>query len=345
MAAKVEQSIKQRTPAGDAIGYERDETNPPSPAIVFFHKGYDPYIAFALWQARATNPQSPVYLLGDRTNDLSFLGVRHLPFERYRGKSREFLNLYQHFSPHELACERLCIERYFHIADFVAREGIGPFIYLDSDVLLLMNLTSLVPVWQQYDLAGTPGLFGACYYHQPGLMEEFCDFILARYRDPAQVEAWRSAWYFPQAGEPRTAVQDMLLSQMFLQRTNVRCLDLRQPRDGVAFNPNFLLTEQECLRVLRHPNRPGVYAEVKGQLARMACLHFGGWSKRFASAFVSWSWPLVRCFFRPNYRRNLKKLIQYYYFGSKFRRSILIAPQGWGGPRLPSAGLGISSKL
>lgn len=301
------------------------ERRHPPPAIIFFHKRYDPYIAFALWQARTTNPQSPVYLLGDQTNDLSFLGIHHVPFGRYPGRSREFIALYEHFSPHELECERLCIERYFHIADFVEQERIGPFIYLDSDVLLLMDLSSFVPAWQEYDIAGTPGLYGACYYRRRGVPREFCEFILERYRDSSQIETWRNDWRSPGPGRPRVPVQDMLLSRMFLEETGLRCLDLCQPRDGIAFNSNFLVTEKQCLPVFRHPTEPGVFAELNGRHVRMACLHFGGWSKRLASGFVDWSWPLVRCFFKPNYRRNLKKLVQYYYFGRALRRRIPFA--------------------
>jgi hypothetical protein len=322
---ETEQSLSDEAPVEVKASGRRGAGGGSNPAIIFFHKGYDPYIAFALWQARRTNPRSPVYLLGDRTNDLAFLGIRHVRFDRYLGRNRDFLGLYQHFSPHELDCERLCIERYFHMADFVEREGIGPFIYLDSDVLLLMDLASFLPAWQTYDVAGAPGLFGMCYYTRPGLVGEFCDFILERYNDAAQIDAWGAGWHAPGPGEQRVAVNDMLLAQMFLKRTGLRYQDLREPRDGVAFNPNFLLSEQECLRVLRHPARPGVYAEMKGQLVQTPCLHFVGWSKRFESAFVDWSWPLVRSFLKPNYRRNLKKLLQHYYFGRKFRTGIPVA--------------------
>src|SRR5712691_2337449 len=126
--------------------------------IIFFHKGYDPYLAFALWQARRTNPHSPIYLLGDKTNELASLGITHVRYDRYPGRRDEFVALYRHFSDHELECERLCFERHFHLADFVQRKRIGPFLYLDSDVLLMMDMMQFLPLWREYDVGGIPGL-------------------------------------------------------------------------------------------------------------------------------------------------------------------------------------------
>src|SRR4051812_19695542 len=114
--------------------------------IIFFHKGYDPYIAFALWQARQTNPETPIFLLGDETNDLSFLGINHVHVRDFPGRNAEFVAGYEHLSLHELSCERLCIERWFHLEAFIRQHGFDEFTYLDSDVLLLTPLASLLAV-------------------------------------------------------------------------------------------------------------------------------------------------------------------------------------------------------
>jgi hypothetical protein len=290
--------------------------------IIFFHKGYDPYIAFALWQARVTNPQSPIYLLGDESNDLSFLGISHVPFERYPGRRDEFIALYRHFSTHELEWERLCFERHFHLADFVKREGIGPFLYLDSDVLLMMNAAQFLPFWRERDAGGIPGLYGSCYYVSASVADNFCSFMIDRYRDGQQIEAWRKAYEQQAPGATSANISDMVLSHMFLERAGLRVLDLREPRDGIAFNTSFLASQTEPVSVAWTSDGNGVCSTVNGQLVRWASLHFLGWSKRYASAFVPWSWPLVRCFLRPNYRRNFKKLVQHAYYGRRFKRSI-----------------------
>jgi hypothetical protein len=290
--------------------------------IIFFHKGYDPYIAFALWQARLTNPQSPIYLLGDKSNDLSFLGIKHVPFERYPGRRDEFVALYRHFSTHELECERLCFERHFHLADFVTRERIGPFLYLDSDVLLMMNLAQFLPFWRERDVGGIPGLYGTCYYDSASVADNFCSFMLERYRDDRQIESWRQAYEHQTPGAVSANISDMVLSHMLLERAGLRSFDLREPRDGIAFNTSFLVSETEPMSVSWTPGGKGVCSIVNEEVIRWASLHFLGWSKRYASAFTTWSAPLGRCFLKPDYRRNLKKLIQHLHYGRRLKRSI-----------------------
>jgi hypothetical protein len=297
--------------------------------ILFFFKGYDPYIAFALWQARQRNPGAPIYLLGDESNDLSLLGIRHVRFRDYPGKRDQLVDAYQHLSVHELECERLCIERWFHLAAFVEQQRMDQFIYLDSDFLLTMGMDSLLPTWREYEVAGIPGFYGACYFGRRQLLGEFCDYVLDLYRDAGQVERWRQAYEFSvrHPGAPAANVSDMLLSEMFLAARNSRCLDLRQPRHGIVFNDNFIRNGEQPLEVFRRAEDEAIYARVDGQMTRLAGLHFIGWSKRLLSAFTGWSRPLVRCFLKPNYRRNMKKLMQHYYFGLRFRRQIAPLPR------------------
>src|SRR5207245_1684853 len=93
--------------------------------------------------------------------------------------------------------------------------------------------------------------------------------------------------------------------------------------------------------VCRGPDGQGVCTVVNGQLLRWASLHFVGWSKRLASAFVPWSPPLLRCFLRPHYRRNIKKLIQHLYFGRRFKRSIPAAPEKCSAGVTPASSPGV----
>lgn len=47
--------------------------------IIFFYHGFEPCLAFTLWQARQTNPHSQVDLLGHGANNLNSLGINHAP--------------------------------------------------------------------------------------------------------------------------------------------------------------------------------------------------------------------------------------------------------------------------
>ena len=249
---------------------------------------------------------------------------------------------YQHLSVHELECERLCIERWFHLAAFVDHHRMDQFLYLDSDFLLTMGMDAFLPTWREYDVAGIPGFYGACYFGRRQLLMDFCDYVLNRYRDAGQVARWRQAYEFSvrHPGAPAANVSDMLLSEMFLAAGKPRCLDLRQVRHGIAFNDNFIRNGRQTLEVFRGTEDEGVHARVEGQMTRLAGLHFIGWSKRYLSAFTGWSRPLVRGFLKPNYRRNLKKLIQHGYFGWRYGQRIprLAATTGTSRPTTAAGG-------
>jgi hypothetical protein len=296
--------------------------------IIFFHTGYDPYIAFALWQARRTNPKAPIYMLGDETNDLSFLGITHVQVKDFPGRRDALVARYEHLSLHELACERLCIERWFHLEHFVRQQGIGEFTYLDSDVLLLTQLSPLLGALPACDAAGVPSFFGLCHFRKPGIIEAFTSYILAAYQNPDQLARWR-AWFaeLKAQGANRicVGVSDMVLARQFVEETGVSCLDLRMPRAGLVFDGDCCGFEGEGpsrtgKRIVRDQQNRTFEITADGQKHQVAALHLYGRNKRHAASFTGWSPELVRAFLRPNYRRNFKKLIQHWWFGRRYRR-------------------------
>lgn len=302
------------------------------PPIIFFHSGFDPYISFALWQAKKTNPGSEVILLGDHTNDVSCLGIRHVPYSNNPGRRDEFVSIYKHFSHHELECERLCIERWFYLAAFVEKEKIDQFFYLDSDVITLLDLSELIASWGDCLAAGVPHFYGSSYISKRKLVTDFCDCIISLYHDPAQIDKWQHNFETKGNTDKHTgasSVNDMALCKLYEKQAGFSCVDLREPHNGVLFDENIILHENilHCPKgfkqAFRDPKTGSYFVVKKGQPARLACLHFAGNTKRYESAFVEWSKPLLRSFFKPNYRRNIKKLIQYAFYGWQYKKHIL----------------------
>ena len=285
--------------------------------LIFFHRGFEPYVAFTLWQARQTNPRSPVYLLGDESNDLGGIGVNHVPFRDGAGAAGEFIDAYQHLSGHELACERLCFERWFHLHEFLQANGIKEFCFLDSDYCLLMDLEELRPGWAGFEMAGTPA-WAFCYFSGAEVIARFCAFMLERFRDEAQVRAWETAYraggdLFPPEGIHN--VSDMLLWMMFIREAGIRHLDLRIPRNGVVFDSlidgshGFRMRNGFKELTRRNGALTGHY-EQTNQDVRFAGLHLcGKYPKRLGPVFTGLPLPLLRACFRPKYRHNLRRLL------------------------------------
>jgi hypothetical protein len=189
--------------------------------IIFFHQGFEPYLAFTLWQARKSNPQSAVYLLGDDSNDLASLGVTHVRFTSFAEEAREFISVYRHLSGHEPACERLCFERWFYLRAFLRQTGINEFCFLDSDYFLLLDLEQVRGAWRGFDMTGAPA-WAFCHFRSPEVIGQFCSFIMEKYRDENQIRKWMK----PIPGAPATPqgtqwVSDMTLWTLFIKEAGV----------------------------------------------------------------------------------------------------------------------------
>lgn len=87
--------------------------------IIFIHQFNHNYLPLSLWQARKSNPESPVYLLGDGWNAHFDFLVEHVPIRNYRKKADEFARHFRNFSTNPPAFELVCLERWFILEEFM----------------------------------------------------------------------------------------------------------------------------------------------------------------------------------------------------------------------------------
>ncbi len=301
--------------------------------IIFFHSSFDPYLAFTVWQARRSNPDAPVWLIGDDANNLSELGVRHFRFADHSARRDEFVKIYRHFSGHQLENERLCFERWFYLESVLAQTDTPSFHFMDSDYFLLCEVAKMSPGWAGYDLARAP-VWGYAWFADRDIIHEFCDYMLDRFCDPQQLAEWAHRF---KAGEDFSSpegiynVCDMTLWRMFIRARNKRHLDLSIPRDGVVFDEGLghdgAFQMRDGFKIMSR-NGDGYYCHPKnGALpVRFAALHLNGkYPKRIQPLFTGWPWPVLRACWRPNYRRNLRKLMLIISYSLRVK-SRLIAP-------------------
>jgi hypothetical protein len=297
--------------------------------IIFFHQGFEPYLAFTLWQARKTNPRSPIYLLGDDSNDLTSLGVSHLRFGDFAREGREFVSVYRHLSGHELACERLCFERWFYLMTFLREAHLNEFCFLDSDYLLLKNLEELRGLWQGYDMAGAPA-WAFCYFRNPQVIDRFCSLVMDRYRDENQIREWMK----PVPGQITTPgatqwISDMRLWLMLFEQPGITRLDLRSPHDGIVFDGSLEAAEGFQMRDGHKKLTIGEKAvfgslESTGQSVQFAGLHLlGKFPKRLPPLFTGYPVELLRACSRPRLFRNWWKLAQMWSYCRQRRKQFL----------------------
>ena len=111
-------------------------TNP----VIIFHLGNQPYLRLAITQAKKWGNE--VILIGDDP-DSGATFVKSESMDQTPAL-RSFHESYRHLSPNNEPFERICIARWFYIAEVMKREQIGRAFVCDSDVLIYENLSKLI---------------------------------------------------------------------------------------------------------------------------------------------------------------------------------------------------------
>ena len=295
--------------------------------LLFFHEGFSPYLPFVIWQARKSNPSARILLLGDRRNQMEGMDYEHHLDPGPSTRRKEFLSMYQHFHPGNLEDERRCIERWIRLADFLKTQDLREFLFLDSDMLFFEDVKLLLPQWRGYDAAGAPLFYSFCHFFRAGLVEEFAEWILDQYRNPKVMKQWASEFdaYISSGGKQGSIIQDMALADRFVQTKGVRMLDVTQPANGKmvdsgkwggSYMQGRASTDRLCQRAVGETVR---IWNSSGWL-QLSAVHVQGNDKSHIPGLTGWAFPIVRSFWRPNFRRNLKFLIKYAWNGILFRR-------------------------
>ena len=105
--------------------------------IIVLHQGNHDYLRICLEQAKFTNPNSRIILLGDKkAQSVAPDYVEFYDTKDYFNTAKEFSKVYKHHSTNYYEFELFCIQRWFIVNEFIQKNNIEYFLHLDSDVLL-----------------------------------------------------------------------------------------------------------------------------------------------------------------------------------------------------------------
>jgi len=297
------------------------------PCIIYFHEGFSPYLPFTLRQARISNPDARIILLGDSQNRIQGIQYDHHLLSDYERRHQEFLDCYRHFHPGHLGDERRCIERWIYLSEFLKKQKIEEFLFLDSDMLLFCDVGEILSTSRGYDAAGAPMFWAFCCFLKKNLIADFADWIFQQYRDPEVIKKWETAFRRHLAGEKERGaiIQDMALAKMFIEEKGIRVLDLTQPNGGRVVDSGRLggafQQKRKDVDILFQKKAGGAIETVIGGITlTLTAVHVAGFYKNHMPGLTGWSWAIFRSFFRPNYRKNMKQLFLYGLNGSRYRR-------------------------
>ena len=150
--------------------------------IIVLHRGANDYLRVCLSQAKFSNPNSRVILLGDESNVniAKEAGVEHYLINDYFKQAQEFQKIYRHYSTNPYDFELFCFQWWFVIGEFIEKNNIDKFLHIDSDVLLYADFSqehAFLDYINYYVLTYSHASAHSSFFNNSRALGEFCSFF------------------------------------------------------------------------------------------------------------------------------------------------------------------------
>ncbi|CCH57003.1 hypothetical protein BN8_06398 [Fibrisoma limi BUZ 3] len=291
--------------------------------IIIVHRGNPYYLAYCLRQARYTNPQASICLLGDDTNrHLATQGIFHFPILHYWAKAERFMYLYKHLSDRPYTYELFCLQRWFVLLEFMQDQQLANCIHLDSDVLLFDRLDTEDDYPANADTLGfVHWIPHVLYVGSQAALQHWCGFIEQHYLDTSRLRLLEELYFEYLEGSHASfvGVSDMTLLELYQRQYAERTVSLLKRRetdtavhdDNVNDASGFLAGHGLGKRIIWQQGVP--FATYEGRLIRLRSLHCQGNAKTLM--------PLLSTFPKAG--------MQVAYWGAVCRQSLPQLARNW----------------
>jgi len=258
-------------------------------AIVFIHRSNSNYLSYTLAQAKYSNPDARVILLGDESN--KYESVEHYSIADYSDSASDFAQVYQHLSVNPIEYELLCFQRWFVLKDFIRQQSIQHCLYLDSDVMLYVDVVEEQKRLANYNIALTGYVPGSTYINSLAALEQFCRFITHLYQDPIAFQSIESAFKQKLRNSLATSISDMFAFEEYRRQYPEKVGDLLEIINNSTYdvgmtNPDGYEATLKGIKKINLINGyPYGYLIESSQAIRFNSLHFQGSSKNLIQDF------------------------------------------------------------
>ncbi|MEO8256929.1 MAG: hypothetical protein ABI868_06240 [Acidobacteriota bacterium] len=307
---------KRRLPRAPPGGDSRDQIATPAPRrnvhvqgtagperggpggaipIVFIHQSNSEHLTYSLAQARKSNPNSTVFLLGDDSND-GYPGVEHHRLSDYSVGAAQFEEVYTHYSTHSVSFELVCFQRWFILRDFLAARQIEQCVYLDSDVLLYADVSEDISKFRRFDFTLCWNTIGCVFFlNRLDGLERLCQFMLDLYtrKDPYLYDRMVAHFASRQKNHLPGGTCDMTALQFYNELNFGRIGEASYIIDGSVYDPNINMPhpgfemEDGIKKITWHGEHPyGTYLPT-GESIRFNSLHFNGQAKALMGRYCT----------------------------------------------------------
>ena len=142
--------------------------------VIFIHQGNQEYLNFTINQSCKKNK---VVLIGThevmRNQNLSFYNIGN-----YNKYTHNFTDIYEHLSTNGRDYELFCFLRWFILKEYMEEQNLDVVFYVDSDVMLYVNVTDEYKKYEQYDLTLLHRTAAISSFFTKEGINNFCNFLM-----------------------------------------------------------------------------------------------------------------------------------------------------------------------
>jgi hypothetical protein len=271
--------------------------------IIFIHKGYSDYMKYSLRQAKYSNPDSKIILLGDASNN-KFDFVTHVNMKNYFDQAGEFAKVYQHYSTNPYGYELFCFQRWFVLKEYMEQNNMEEYFVCDTDVMLYANIVEIIlENFLDMDVgimfcSNNSFSAGISYWNKKSMFK-FCNTIKALYLTQKGLYKIRNHWKSIQEKNMLGGVSDMTAVSHFymLHQREINIKDLLEIKnysvfDGGIIHPDLAGQGTYEFRLGKkifswRDSIPYSYNKKLKCKVKFNCIHFSGSSKYMIAYFYT----------------------------------------------------------
>ncbi len=265
--------------------------------IIFIHKGYSDYMEYSLRQAKYSNPDSEIILIGDEFNN-RFDFVKHVDMKAYFQGASDFADVYTHYSTNPYGYELFCFQRWFILEDFMKNNGYKDAFICDTDVMLYSDINNVFQsAYKEIDIGlmiMEKNMSIGISYQKLSLLQDFLSFLQDHYVSNKSIleDYWEDICRNKQLG----GYSDMIAVTEFVKQLppGNAIVDLLEPVNDEVFDRdiNNALTSNEPYQLKYGKKRfiwdngiPYGFNTVRKKNIKFHLIHFQGPAKYMISSF------------------------------------------------------------
>lgn len=145
--------------------------------VVLIHQGFDAYLNYSLEEARKRNR---VVLISDHRY---YADTEYIDLKSCWGGCDDFQKSYTHLSTDSYDYGLFCFQRWLVLQNYMQQAGVPLVFYIDSDVMLYVNVNEEWPKYQQFDLTLAHRAAPVCSFFTKTGLDRFVTFFVATFRN------------------------------------------------------------------------------------------------------------------------------------------------------------------